>query len=671
VIRKCTVQQKSHARQPRFARTASGRNVNLLFQDPEIINLDNIKLNRNIWVLEMEIDYDTRLFGPLTAIERDRIAKTRVILRNKGFLRKSLDDKQIYLNLLLAKGLREDHLKILLREKLDEDNALYVADLPIGIDSNKAKAFELLPFEVFSNLVLSQNLKAKDLLSLCNTSNKLHEYCNKSDRLFNVKTGQTTFESYALFRKILAKQGFSLQPWQNPRMILRRVVDGGVVYATGSNSNGVLGIEINGYGRSGKIISYTEPNSVDTFSKTFGKVITSGKGGTSISPDPNTPNIISISAGFFFAAFLEIGGTVSTIGKNYAGELSRIGNMSTVHRIKSNRDRRNMTYIPSDMGGDIFTGDEELENENNSKIKSLPVDYEGEIVKDIIQVSCGRNRIAAIDRKGNVYFHTPGTQHSSSRVWRPKEFVIVQVACGSQDIYMLDNLGRIHVLGYNNLGGEERVGGEYVAVTPFLIEEYSHENDNGIVFVTSSCYNNITAFVNSKGVPYVFGSDSDNIALPKRGITRLDGFGDQYGNRIVQISIGRNHLGLLDIKGRVYTMGIDSGGSTGHGFNIKGMTVDVPTMIKGSGFDPDQEVSNNNNPDKRVIKIACGETMTAFIDYTGQLYVTGFSPSGALGLKDTSGKSIVSVGVPTLVPGMDHCYDVSLGSDFSLVLKAE
>jgi hypothetical protein len=79
---------------------------------------------------------------------------------------------------------------------------------------------EKLPYNLFTNIVLSGDIKGEDLLSLCNSSAVLREYCNRPVIL---ETGQKI--SQYLFRQLIEKErpGYPVGDQEEPRTVYEKL----------------------------------------------------------------------------------------------------------------------------------------------------------------------------------------------------------------------------------------------------------------------------------------------------------------------------------------------------------------------------------------------------------------------------------------------------------------
>jgi alpha-tubulin suppressor-like RCC1 family protein len=122
-----------------------------------------------------------------------------------------------------------------------------------------------------------------------------------------------------------------------------------------------------------------------------------------------------------------------------------------------------------------------------------------------------------------------------------------------------------------------------------------------------------------------------------------------YG--ILQIACGSGHQALIDIKGRVWTMGQGNNGELGHGTtqNRKFFKmIETPRIFT------------------KIRKIACGNSHTAFLDAQGQIWTFGDNILGQLGHGDMNDRLI-----PTMIPRFQGLKDLSCGNDRTVFLDAE
>ena len=157
----------------------------------------------------------------------------RQILQSPIFLSKTIEEQQAILNQVLVTGevTREDLSRIIGEE----------ADKQITKQENDqlTKLLNSLDYNTFLTFILTGNIRGEKLITLCSTSKKLNEYCNRGFQLMNgqgISVGPS--QDQYLFRLLLEKERIPIFPGRTPRKTYYDKIVGGDVWVYGDNYQG-------------------------------------------------------------------------------------------------------------------------------------------------------------------------------------------------------------------------------------------------------------------------------------------------------------------------------------------------------------------------------------------------------------------------------------------------
>lgn len=130
---------------------------------------------------------------------QDRINKARDILRHEKFKTMSREKQTEIIESLISKGLLRSDLRIIFQE-LQDERANHLLSRP------NILRLEQLPYDLFRHVIETGDIKGADLMALCESSDKLNEYCHRSYEVQGVKKPEY------LFQRLLDKMGASKIP---------------------------------------------------------------------------------------------------------------------------------------------------------------------------------------------------------------------------------------------------------------------------------------------------------------------------------------------------------------------------------------------------------------------------------------------------------------------------
>ena len=387
-----------------------------------------------------------------------------------------------------------------------------------------------LPYDLFVNMVLRQEIMGKDLISLCLTNEDMNERCNYRDEF--------------VFKRLLEIE-YMIRNAKNPRELYVEL-SMTKIYTFGQNSNGELGLGIQ------------QSVSVPT-------------------PIPNHEGIRQVVSGFTHTAFLD-----------HLGQVWISGDMKVIKTdvpvmVEGFRDIRYIacgsnTTAFLDKFGQIWTfGEGYLGHGAYSK------DIEPRIIegfKNVRDVSCGQIHMAFIDELGQLW--TFGSAENG-RLGQPKlknrlspRLVqgtnnLVRVVCGHDYTAYLNNLGEIWTFGKGE-AGKLGHGINQDEILPRKIEGFK-----GIIDV--SCGSSHTAFLDKNGKMWTFGRNNlgqlGDLDTTGRSIPVLV----QNIPKIMQVSCGMQMTAFIDVKGQLWTFGYRGLGGLGHGI-VRNET--KPKLVKAN-----------------------------------------------------------------------------------------
>lgn len=399
------------------------------------------------------------------------------------------------------------------------------------VDETTATYIESLPYDIFVQMAISNDIKGRDLINLCEVNEAIRAKCDKNEQL--------------LFRRLL-KRDYQIHDSQDPRQDYVRMMKASL-YTCGLNGNGQLGLgdTLNRYSPT-KVQEVREINRVicgwDRMAilTIDGRVMMCGdlhyytpverrlQFGL-LSPITGLPEISQVACGKSYTAFLTAGGRVYMAGYNSHGQFG----IRSPHVVE-------------------FTPPILIPNLNN-----------------IVQISCGVAHSAFLTSTGEVLMSGRnnrgqlGLGSTKTAEW-PLLVAglegISQIICGGEYTMFLTKDGRVYACGRNSQG---QLGlGDYVdRNVPTLIP-----NMEGIIHVScsgneSNCH---SAFLKDDGSVLICGySGVGQLGLGRDIIrintpTRVPSL-----SRIVQVACGHSHTVFLTEKGRVFACGHNEYGELG------------------------------------------------------------------------------------------------------------
>lgn len=172
--------------------------------------------------------------------------------------------------------------------------------------------------------------------------------------------------------------------------------------------------------------------------------------------------------------------------------------------------------------------------------------------------------------------------------------------------------------------------------------------------------------VDNNNEPNYTSRNSKNVKVKISGITeRGPKVSTPRGySRVIQLAAGSNHTALIISNGDLYTFGMGAAGRLGldDGTDEKHDTradMDHPTLVKKLKGEP-------------VIRVSCGQSHTAAICNTGDLYVWGSCQTGKLGLGKFTREQECYCSIPTMLNYFRGkvIYRVSCGSSHTACIES-
>jgi hypothetical protein len=323
----------------------------------------------------------------------------RQILRSPLFLAQSTDQKQITLDEILKTGeITRQEVFTLINEEMGLQEQSKV-------DPRVAQLLNSFDYNTFVKFILAGDIKGKDLISLCNTSQKFSDYCNRSFQLRNANgdlVGQPQ-EQY-LFRLLLNEMGISIFPEKTPKeTYIGHTIGGKVISFGGYNTYSQLGFhkDLSGLPKNVQFVVYNR------------QVISTP---TEI---PGMKGIIQVAAGEKHSLSLDSQGRVWGFGSNQHGEIG-------ISPIKAN----SLPTIIPDL----------------NKIVQVAAGYDFSLcLDDQGRVwGFGRNQYGQLGFNDNLIRHSPSLNSDLKN--------IVQISAGNDFALCLDNQGSVWVQGRNEVG---------------------------------------------------------------------------------------------------------------------------------------------------------------------------------------------------------------------------
>ena len=218
---------------------------------------------------------------------------------------------------------------------------------------------------------------------------------------------------------------------------------------------------------------------------------------------------------------------------------------------------------------------------------------------------------------------------------------VFQISCGWNHTALVTIDGHVYVFGYNNYS-QLGLGDRHTRNIPTPIPNFSH-------VVQVSCGYFFTAFITANGQLYTFGNNYfGQLGVDYgRDFTRPSLFDQLIDKKIVQVSCGIYHMGILTDKGEAYVWGNGGAGQLGQGQDQTGSTTQ-PALV---------------NIKQKIKQLVCGNEFTALLTEQGDVYMCGLGIFGQLGTGNN--KKLFR---PEKVDYLPPINQVSLGWNHSLFL---
>jgi len=457
----------------------------------------------------------------------------REILRSPLFLQQSIDEQQAILDKILETGeiTRQELFNVISQEEARLRQPTELENRQPEKINRDAQLLNSLDYNTFLTFILTGNIKGKHLITLCNTSRKLNEYCNRSFQpLNNQGQGYGQAQSQWLFRLLLDRMGIPLLFGRTPKQTYIDKTIGGRVLAFGENETGQSGL--------GRIFRVNVPT---------------------IIPDLED-NIIQVNAGSNFSLCLTNKGNVWGFGNNALGQLAIMGG-GTKLTPDLIWDSGNIIQVSSGFSHFLFLDTQGRVWGNNIGGNGLgPYLIPG--LEKIIQVSCGARHSLCLDQQGRVWAFGDnqwGKLGLGDNVDRnvptliPNFDGIVQVAAGGYRSHCLDDQGRVWSFGAN---ASEQLGfsDDFIAnnSVPKLIPNF-----NGIVQISAGGAH--TLCLDNQGRVWGFGSNNNGALGLEGNHNRVIPTLNPNLNNIIQVSAGQTHSLCLDNQNAVWAFGNGDG----------------------------------------------------------------------------------------------------------------
>lgn len=439
-------------------------------------------------------------------------------------------------------GVKDLHdLGISVVQKIGSTTVMVIKNSPVTnveedvpkVDETTVNYMAKLPYDVFVQMVIANDIKGIDLIALCGVSEAINAKCNNKDQL--------------LFRGLL-KRDYGMRLSQNPRRDYVRMLNASL-YTCGSNFHGQLGLgdleiryvptKVKGIRGISRVICGERSTAILTNSgqvmmcglNSYGQL---GLGHTSMTKVPtlilNLNNIVQVACGDDHSGFLTKNGQVYMAGANWSGQFGILPTSQVAVP----------TLIP---------------NLNN-----------------IVQISCGDNHSGFLTSTGQVLMTGSNFRgqlgihdldHASVPTLVPGLEGISQIICGAVDTMFLSKDGRVYACGRNEFG-QLGLGDRVNRNVPTLIP-----NMEGIIHVShsgSADMPNHTAFLKNDGTVLICGYNGrGQLGLGDTDLRNIPTLIPNLNN-IVQVACGFfSYTLFLTNQGRVYVCGDDSHGQLGLG----------------------------------------------------------------------------------------------------------
>src|ERR1039457_3942568 len=108
----------------------------------------------------------------------DQLNLVRSIFSSDGFRDSTQDQQRVIIGQIIeTRELLQEQIMKLYDESQDLSN-LHGLSNTSNISVSQAEQLQNLPYDVFTNIILTGDIRGEDLLSLCNSSKVIQEYCN-------------------------------------------------------------------------------------------------------------------------------------------------------------------------------------------------------------------------------------------------------------------------------------------------------------------------------------------------------------------------------------------------------------------------------------------------------------------------------------------------------------
>lgn len=386
-----------------------------------------------------------------------------------------------------------------------------------------------LPYDIFVNMVLTENISGPDLIALCGSHPIINDKCNNRNQ--------------NIFSRLLAKEhGILKDP--TPRETYVKLVNSTTLWLSG-RSAGILPVH---------------------YKAGFLEV-------------PEHKNVKRLASGGSKVAFVDESGMARIRLNN---ELSRFVGIEGVKQICAGHDYAGVIDKDDNLWITLLrrpwdkpvgsTGSKYYDMFEWREPKIMP-QFQG-----VKSVACGHNHLMFIDKIGQVWglgsnkdgelgLGAAGYTYYPQMI--PGFKNVQQISCGDYHTGFLDEYGRAWMFGAN-ASGQLGLGHTGQRTTPAVIPDFE-----GLTQI--SCGGHHNGFLDNRGRLFLFGSNEHH-QTGDTGLTHRPVRLGEFTN-IKKISLGSAHTGFLDDKGRAWLFGFNTWSQLGHFYGTPKST--VPTMVPG------------------------------------------------------------------------------------------
>ena len=150
----------------------------------------------------------------------DQLNLVRSIFSSDGFRNADQDQQRVIIGQIIeTRELSQEQIMKLYDESQDLSNLPGLSNTS-NISVSQATQLANLPYDVFTNIILTGDIRGEDLLSLCNSSKVIQEYCK---RALVLPTGQKV--SQYLYRQLIEKErpGYLVGDQEQPRDVYQQL----------------------------------------------------------------------------------------------------------------------------------------------------------------------------------------------------------------------------------------------------------------------------------------------------------------------------------------------------------------------------------------------------------------------------------------------------------------